>query len=444
MHDFIDNIKKIQFFIFILIPILLITGPFLSDLSVVTISLIFIFITIAKKKWKYYKNIFFKFFIIWYFCILISSLTSENVLLSLESTLFYLRFCFFSLGVWFIIDENDKAIKYFLICLIFSFSLLIFDGFLQYFTNTNLLGYAYNSFEYGDSKRISSFFGTKLVLGKYLSFLFPLFFALIAKQYFNSKLIFYLSMLILILTDTLVYLSGERSAFALLVLATILIIILSNNLRVIRIITFSLSIILLTILSYFNENIYDRMITHTTSQIYQSDQITIIDDDNLSTVIIKDKVSSLKKLYIFSAHHQSMYAVGIKMFIDKPLFGVGPKLYRQLCKKEKFYYDGKEFCSTHPHNIYVQLLAETGIVGTIPILIIFFMIIWIFIKHLYCKIFRKDQIISDYQVCLLTSFVITLWPIIPSQNLFNNWNSLLIFIPLGFLLQDYYSKKNIK
>lgn len=52
------------------------------------------------------------------------------------------------------------------------------------------------------------------------------------------------------------------------------------------------------------------------------------------------------------------------MFSDNKLFGQGSNTFRILCSSEKFRISDKnEGCSTHPHNIYVQILAETGLIG---------------------------------------------------------------------------------
>ena len=37
-------------------------------------------------------------------------------------------------------------------------------------------------------------------------------------------------------------------------------------------------------------------------------------------------------------------------------------MFRVMCKKEEFQV-GIKPCSTHPHNFYVQLLSETGVIG---------------------------------------------------------------------------------
>ena len=75
---------------------------------------------------------------------------------------------------------------------------------------------------------------------------------------------------------------------------------------------------------------------------------------------------SKSEIRIFSETHQAHYETAIKMFKDKPLIGHGPKtFFRKICNQEQYYV--LYGCSTHPHNTYLQLLSETGLIGFIPI-----------------------------------------------------------------------------
>ena len=59
--------------------------------------------------------------------------------------------------------------KYLFISIVICFSSLIVDGYFQYFFGKNLFGYAlYNDY------RVSSFFGSELILGSYLARFFPI------------------------------------------------------------------------------------------------------------------------------------------------------------------------------------------------------------------------------------------------------------------------------
>lgn len=134
--------KIISFLSALIIP-LLVTGPFLPDLILSLTSIWFIFYTIKYKKIYIYNNIYF--FIFLAFCILtiISSLLSENILLSFESSLFYFRIGIFALMVSYLIDVNKNILNYFYYFFLVTFYILIFDGFIQYYNGYNLIGYQY-------------------------------------------------------------------------------------------------------------------------------------------------------------------------------------------------------------------------------------------------------------------------------------------------------------
>ena len=159
--------------IIILIPIFLISGPFLSDLGVSLVALIFLVNTIKNKLYNYYKNYFFILFLIFCLILIFSSLLSDNVFVSLKNSLFYFRFGIFSLCFWYLLEKNSFLIKYLFLSILFCYSSLILDGYFQYFTGENLFGYTLY-----DNYRVSSFFGSELILGSYLARFFPIFFGL--------------------------------------------------------------------------------------------------------------------------------------------------------------------------------------------------------------------------------------------------------------------------
>ena len=153
-------------------------------------------------------------------------------------------------------------------------------------------------------------------------------------------------------------------------------------------------------------------------------------------------VKSSKDPYIFSSIHDSLIRTAFNMFKDKQIFGHGPKMFRVVCKDDK-YAVGSSSCSTHPHNFYVQLLAETGIIGFILLSSSFIYVLYIAFKQLNSIIFKKKRPLSDYQVCLLSGILISVWPFSPNGNFFNNWLMIVYSLPVGFYLQSIYSKKSM-
>jgi hypothetical protein len=129
------------------------------------------------------------------------------------------------------------------------------------------------------------------------------------------------------------------------------------------------------------------------------------------------------------------------MFSDNKLFGQGTNMYRKICGDEKFIYN--EFsCTTHPHNFYMQLLAENGIIGFSMIFIIFLIIgRKLFQNHFQIKFYKKSQKNFLANQFILFGIFLNLWPIIPSGNFFGGWLSILIYLPAGFYLY-LNNKKN--
>ncbi|MDB3987263.1 O-antigen ligase family protein [Candidatus Pelagibacter sp.] len=399
----------------ILIPLLLVTGPFLSDLALSICAIIFLINVVKFKNYSYIKNIYSYIFLVFIALIIVSSFLSDDVIYSSKSSIFYIRFYLFTLSTWYLINLNTNMINYIFISLLICFIFLILDGFTQFFFGENIFGWPLIK------TRVSSFFGDELILGSYLSRLFPILFAGMIyrnETYKKKDFIFYLVVLIFILSEVLVFLSGERIAFFYLNLSAIFILLLSVNYKKIRLFTLSFSLILIIAISNFAPQFKERMVDKTIEQIgIKSDQ-----------------------QYIFSPQHNDHYISALKIFKKNIVFGIGPKMFRHKCSEPEYIVSNYS-CSTHPHNTYLQLLSETGIFSFLIIFFIFCFFIFKTAEHFFLKIFKKKIIFSDFQIALLSSILITLWPLAPTGNFFNNWISILYFYPIGIFLWTLKNQK---
>ena len=435
---YLDNIIKYSIFF---LPIAILSGPFIPDLLVSIVCIIFIYISLSEKLYKYYQNYFFYICSCFYIYLLINSFLSSYYFESLKVTVFYFRFFIFALAVWYVIDQNQNFIKIFFHFFAATYTLALLDGYYQYFFNTNLFGIE------SPGVRMTLLFNEKLILGGYLSRLFPLLIALMFFCYGNSKRLIIYGMLLLIFSDILIYLTGERTALGLLFLATIIIIICISKYNIARLFTFIISVILIVSISIFSPVIKERNVDYTIEQLGINE---IIQDQNTSekeifkqnnsekNVAIKDDNIKLKdkfKLYIFSPAHHSHILTAWNGFLDKPIFGHGANSFRHFCKDKLYSYDNYS-CSTHPHNNYIQIISELGIIGLVPFILLNIYLFYVLLSHLTSKyIFRKIKL-SDYQICLICSFILTVWPFFPTLNFFNNWINVIYFLPLGFFLQS--------
>ena len=408
-----SNLFLIDLLIISIIPVL-IWGPFLPDLIVSISALFFLYYVSKNNKFYYFFNKpLIIFFIFCFYCVLLSLFVAKDMMLSFESSLFYFRIGVFSCFIWYLIDQNKSILTYFYYALVLCFSVLVIDGYIQYFTGENLLGFKINGI------RVSSFFGDELIMGSYLSRLFPLLFALfIVKK--KQKFEIYFIGLLFILVDVLIFISGERSAFFFLNLSTVFIIILIKDYQKFRLGTFVIGIICIMVLSLNSPDLTNRMFKSPAKDM--------------------GLVKSSKASTIFTPMHDSLIRTAYNMFKDNPFLGHGPKMFRVLCKEKK-YKVSIEACLTHPHNFYVQLLAETGIVGFLFLFSALIYVFYIAIRQFKSIIFKQKRPLTDYQVCLLAGILVSLWPLSPNGNFFNNWLMIVYSLPVGFYLQSIYSKK---
>jgi O-antigen ligase len=126
------------------------------------------------------------------------------------------------------------------------------------------------------------------------------------------------------------------------------------------------------------------------------------------------------------------------MFKDNVFFGQGPNIFRLKCSNPKFFV--KEACTTHPHNIYFQLLAETGLIGFFIIFITFVYLTILYIKIIFTGSTYKN--FSNKFVITLIPFYISLWPLVTTGNFFNSWVNNIHFLCLGISL-SYLQRKEI-
>ncbi len=127
-----------------------------------------------------------------------------------------------------------------------------------------------------------------------------------------------------------------------------------------------------------------------------------------------------------SDYYQVMGA-GIKVFETAPALGIGPATHRGLCPI--LLGDKKSFrCDNHPHNFYVQFLAETGIIGLFAGSLMIVSITWAaFAGWRY----NRDNVVAG------TAFVIPLgmfFPIASMGDFFGQWNNIFLWSSVALSL----------
>jgi O-antigen ligase len=399
----------------ILTPIVLITGPALPDIFISLIALYFLIVSICKKKWTYYKNPIFFGFIFFSLYGFVRSIFSELPIESLTTSgsIFYFRYIFFAMGVWYLLDTNPFLSKCLLNISILSILVVCIDGTYQYFFEINILGNEKHQYN-----RLTGLFGDEPIIGRYVAYLSMFTFALIYQNYKKTKKVLLISMIFLMISEILVFLSGERVPLFNLIFFTILISIFFSSMRLYRLISFILSCLLIFIFISINPNSKTRIIDLTKNQLKQT-QLPYLP---------------------YSSHHEEHYISALKMFNDKPIFGIGTNLFRYKCSYPKYEYKKNiGSCSTHPHNYYIQVLAELGIVGFLFLISFFSYLLFIILRQFVPPIRSRVDKLIPFELFLYPLILFVYWwPLIPHMSLYNNWNNVLLMLPLGFLMRYLY------
>ena len=127
-----------------------------------------------------------------------------------------------------------------------------------------------------------------------------------------------------------------------------------------------------------------------------------------------------------SAYFRAM-APGVLAFNESPIFGVGPGNLRILCPEitaGSADYD----CHPHPHNYYIQMLGEAGIVGLIAGTLFLGSIIWACARPALRD--RSNVVVATMWIVPFAFF----WPIASMADFFGQWNNVFMWSAVAVAL----------
>jgi len=315
-----------------------------------------------KRKILLKKNysIFFS-LIIFFLLILIANFISLGIYNLFDKTILYFRFLFFFLlGAFFFKKVTNKFERYQSTYFIFLSALIFFvivDGYYQYFNVDKVDIFGFKALP-EHSQRLTGIFGKEPIIGSFLFHIgFPATIFLIScinKKVLNLFYNIILNTFVIFIYLTLILLSGERISFLMTVLGFFLLIILFKKNKVKLFLSFALFLLFFALMILYNSYVKQRYFDFI-SEISLSRLI-----NNKNTVVEINKSKNFLDSQ-WGAH----YLTAIEMFKTKPLFGIGIGQFRNDCSNKKYETinsSSKEIrCTSHPHNIYLEIFSETGI-----------------------------------------------------------------------------------
>ncbi len=424
-------IKNIFYFLFLFLPLSLITGPAVPDLTI-TFGVIFglFWILYKEKNYSLIKNKFFQISIFFWLILILISFFAVFKDKSFQDSIIFLRYLLIPICCYYLFFSEYKKLKnlFFVI-----FILIIFvsvDTIYQFFNYSSQNGFGsdligFKSDWYG---RLTGPFGDELIPGAYISkFGLVGFVYLLLNKKFNTKIIIqsiYLAMILIVC-----FASGERMAFASYSLGLIVLLIFLKQHRLAILFSIIIGITSIYMIYKFHPFYNDFKILEST-QYHQGLKIEKTfkcesEQNKTCKKVINIQPSFVEILKNFSSSaYGEIYLLSLEMFKDNPVTGIGISNFKKLCEQDNEYknmmvnYD----CASHPHNTYIQWMTEGGLLT-----LIFFMIY----LTILCNLIIKNEGENQFKIISLVLLLILFWPIMSTGSLIKNWYGITVFFIIG-------------
>ena len=321
---------------------------------------------------------------------------------------------------------------------------IIFDLFYQKIFDVGIFGFKKPNL----GGRLSGPFNDKLIPGAiilYVGFYFFLHFyrKLIESDSFINQ---FLSLFILVIFSSSVLITGERMNFISSLLSIILIFFIINK-KKLHIIYAIIAFLIGTIIILKDNNLYPRyenffllLKPKLTTQYFHDDEIKAYKDENN----IDDQINNVDsiELSFLDTTWGSHYSTAFELFKNKPFFGNGIKSYRDLCGEVDVKSLRKKMrCSTHPHNLHLELLSEIGIIGYLIFLTLIFIVFFEAIKLIINKNKISDESIYVFFAASFILCITLLFPIKSTGRLSSTFFGSVFWFNFAILYASTYILK---
>ena len=389
-----ENLHNILCIVLIsLLPLSLIIGSLIINIFCILIIIIFLFESFKIQDFTFLKSKeFLLIFIFWIF-LLINTLMSTNFEASYQRGFGFIRFIFlvFALRYYFYLNQK-KYTKIIFTTWTAIFLVITFDLIFESYFGFNSLGFTTTY-----PGRLAGFSGDELKIGGYYYGFIAITLTYILLNYGRY---FYILFFLLL---TVALLIGERANFlkiALMLIPFAIIVKYNNKIKI----SYLLSILVVAISLIF-----------IFKPVYKGKFYTEFFSNNNNL--------SLNSILSKSEKHKAHFISSYKIFRDNPAFGVGLKNFRNESGKEKYMNNNEKIktWSTHPHQIHLEFLSETGLVGYIVFCLFFFISIFNGIKNYF---YYKNLYILAGTLFIFTTFL----PLIPSGSFFTTYGATIFWI----------------
>ena len=449
--------------LFLFFPIACLMGNAVININVLLICIIGIIV--FRKKIFLFKNerlaaVILIFFILIFFSTLID-ISKDPRNDHFFKSISYFRYFFLFLVSSYLVRNGKFKIKYFLISCSVCSLFLSLDIIYQFLNGSDIFGFPGYSEYYEDVSHhyerspyhLAGFLGQEYVAGGYIQkfFVFALILIpIIWKKLDKQKFLISTALPIIFFSGTLF--SGNRMPLVMFCVSILIMMILIKELRFSLVIASLFCVLIFTTTIKMNDNLrisYESFYGNSSfimsnMKKYVSKKYPELEKRKKEKCIEKKsndpycgyfqgnfakskKPQSKYVLRSFGSGHLVIYLTAIDVWVDNLIIGNGIKSFRIKCLT-KLHLPNRA-CSTHPHNYYLELLNDTGLLGTLLLVCaVFYLITNKFFNFKYYE--RNEKFLF---ICLLIIIIAEFFPLKSSGSFFSTANSSFIFLILGML-----------
>ena len=434
-----NNLFKKKYFSFLLalLPFSFIAGNMIININTVLI-LLSALIIFNKKLFNQQFFLLDKLLFSYFFIVIISGFIGDYYFYSNKlywnglfattiKSFFFLKFLLLYLAIRFLVEKDILILKYFFITCAVASIFVCFDIFYQFLNGEDIFGFNYQ----GSGRKLGGPFGDELIAGSFIQ-RFALFSLFLIPLFYNQKFgkyLYYITPVLFVIILLGIILSGNRMPFILFILSVVLIIVFQKQVR-----RFFFPAVVIFALVFTSAFIFNKEVKNNFVSLYsQTSKI-------INILINKDFVISNKsKTPLYYKEFHSFYDT----WLMNKYLGGGIKNFRYFCHvRPNIEKNLTTVCNMHPHNYYLEILTETGLVGFLLLLSIFVIILFkTFVgKYVTKKSLQNNTLIIPFMFL----FFVEIFPIKSTGSFFTTGNATYFFLILSILIGLFRKHNSIE
>lgn len=387
------------------LPIGLAFSRALGDVALSLVAVLFLFHCAMQRDWRWLKEPWLLFALAFWVYAMAIGLGADRPDKAIMRALLWVRYPLFAIAVAYWVCHAPHFTRRLLTTVGASVVFLIVDTAIQYINHVDLLGRE-AILPGTDSARLTGPYSSQRIGISLLWIGMPF---IIYVLYTSLHPIMSVKRLVcgtvlLAAFCATIFISGERMALLFTALGLFLsVLLVPGKLRFIGIGAICTALALMFALSSTNPNLTGRQIGQTKAVI----------------------------AVFMDSHYARIWGSAAQIIEENPLFGVGLRHFREECPKAKYGPmmgdPSASRCNRHPHNMYFELITETGIIG---------MGLWLAMIFLWGRdgLHALARNRTDFLLLgLLILLFIRLWPIASTTSMFISWSAVPFWFAIGWL-----------